>query len=218
MPKKLILFPFGGNAREAVDVICAINRKNKEWDLLGFIDDDPKTWDKSLLGIKVLGNRELLKEFPDVYLLAVVGRPDKYLKRQEILEGLEWQESRFAKIIHPTAQVSDGAVIGYNTLLMANTVVSCEATIGNHCVILPNTVISHDSVIEDYCCIGSNVSISGNVTIKKNCYIGSGTSVRDDITIGEKTLVGIGSNVVENIEAGCVVAGNPAKEMRKAAA
>lgn len=213
--KKLILFPFGGNAREALDTISSINNINHEWDVLGFIDDDLRTKGSEYLGVKVLGNREVLKEFPDAYILAVVGNPKGYLNRQKIIDGLNIEESRFAKIIHPTAQISNGAQIGYNTLLMAYTVVSCGVTVGNHCIVLPFSVISHDSIIEDYCCIGSNVSISGFVKIKKNCYIGSGASIRDYITIDEKALVGIGSNVVKNIEGKSCVVGNPAKEIRK---
>ena len=215
MSRKLILFPFGGNSCEAVDVILAINRIKEEWDVLGFIDDDPQAWGKELLGVKVLGGKEVLKKYPDVQILAVVGNPGNYLKRQEITDQVNTQKSRFATIIHPTAQVSPDAQIGYNTLVMANTVISCGVTIGNHCIILPNTVISHNSVIGDYCCIGSNVSISGRVTIKKNCYIGSGTSVRDQVTIAEKVLVGIGSNVIGDIKSQSTVIGNPAKELRK---
>ena len=75
MPKKLIIFPFGGNAREAVDTILAINRINREWDLLGFIDDDPKTWDKGFLDVKVLGDRKMLKKFPVSAAVADQNKP-----------------------------------------------------------------------------------------------------------------------------------------------
>jgi len=215
MPKKLILFPYGGNAREALMAIEAINKVQKTWEVVGFIDDDVSAWDKKLNGIKVLGDRDVLKKFPNVHILAVPGNPKNYLKRKEIIDSLRIEKSRFANVIHPSAAVSSDVKMGYNTLIMAHVIISCSVFVGNHCVILPNTTIAHDTQIGDYCCIGSNVAISGSVVIESNCYIGSGTNIRENITIGEKSLVGLGANVVSDVQKRVVIVGNPAKPMRK---
>lgn len=215
MSKKLIIFPFGGNAREALVTILGINRIKKKWDVIGFIDDDSSTWGKDCCGIKVLGGKEILKRFPDAHILAVPGNPHDYLKRKDIIGSLGLKSSRFATVIHPSVVVSPDSRIGYNTLLMPNIIISCAVEIGNHCVILPNTVVSHNSTVGDYCCIGSNVTISGNVTIGSTCYIGSGSKIRENIFIGQKSLLGLGSNVVSNVEEGVVVVGNPARVIRE---
>ena len=190
MFKKLLLFPFGGNAREALVTILAINAVHKEWDVLGFVDDDPSQKGKSSNGVEVLGGRGLFQQYPDAYVLAVPGRPADHPKRKEILDSLAVDPARFATIIHPSASVSPDAQVGHNTLLMPNVVVSCGVSVGQHCVILPNTVISHDTVVGDYCSIGSNVSVSGFVKLGTCCYVGSGTKIRQTITIGEKSLIG----------------------------
>lgn len=211
MSEKLILFPFGGNTREALMTIQAINGVHQQWDVIGFIDDDSSKWDQEACGVKVLGGRDVLQKYPEAKVLAAPGEPNSYLKRKDIIDGLVVEETRFAKIIDPTVIVSSDAQIGYNTLLMPYAVISCGVSIGNHCVILSQTVISHESQIGDYCCIGSNVSVSGKVIIKSQCYIGSGSSIRNDITVEERSLVGLGSNVVKDVEKEVVVAGNPAK-------
>jgi sugar O-acyltransferase (sialic acid O-acetyltransferase NeuD family) len=215
MPDRLIIFPFGGNARESLLTILDINKKNKKWDVLGFIDEDSSSWGKECCGVKVLGGQEVIKEFQDVKILAVPGNPNDYLKRQEIIDRLEKDNNHFATIIHPSVTVSPDTILGYNTIIMSNVVVSCGVNIGNHCVILPNSVIAHDCIVGDYCCIGSNVTISGNVALGSNCYVGSGVSMRDNMKIGENTLIGLGSNVISNFASGVVVAGNPAKRMRE---
>jgi sugar O-acyltransferase (sialic acid O-acetyltransferase NeuD family) len=209
------LFPFGGNAREALLSVFAINERIKEWDILGFIDDDRSRHGKECCGIKVLGGREILKEFPDAFVLAVPGSPTSYSERKNIIGNLNLDESRFASIIHPSVVIAPDATIGCNTVIMPNVVISCGVSIGSHCVILPNTVVSHDSVMGDYCCVGSNVSVSGSVRIGSNCYIGSGTKLREDISIGEGTLVGLGSNVLSDIPAGVIAVGSPAKTIRR---
>jgi len=214
MSEKLILFPFGGNAREAVSFLMN-DINDKRWNILGFVDDNSSEWGRDCCGVKVLGGKDILGKYPDAYVLAVPGNPDNYLKRREIINGCELDDSRFCTVSHSSVIAARDAKIGYNTLLMPNVVIGCGVTVGNHCVVLPNTVIAHDSVIEDYCCIGANVTISGNNVIGEGCYIGSGSCVRDNILIGKMSLVGLGSNVVSNIEKGIVVAGNPAREIRK---
>ncbi len=214
MSSKLILFPFGGNAREALISVFAMNERNMEWDVLGFIDDDQSRHGKECCGIKVLGGRDVLKDFPDAFVLAVPGSPTSFPERKKIIASLNLDESRFAKIIHPSVVIAPDATIGCNTIIMPNVVISCGVSIGKHCVILPNTVVSHDSDMGDYCCVGSNVSVSGSVHLGPNCYIGSGTKLREDISIGAGTLVGLGSNVLSNIPAGVIAVGSPARVIR----
>lgn len=215
MRKKLIIFPFGGNGREAAAQVIGSAALSKEWELVGFVDDDPATHGKEACGVPVLGNTKILKEYPKAKILAVPGNPRNYLKRRHIIEGLDLRPDRFARVLAPSAVISPDAKIGYNTLLMANVAVGCGATIGSHCIILPNTTIGHDSVIEDYCCIGANVAVSGSVTIRSGGYIGSGSAVRERVTIQERSLVGIGSNVISDIEKEVIVAGNPAKLLNR---
>ena len=213
MSKKLLLFPFGGNAREALLSILAINETKREWDVVGFIDDDRASHGREYWGIPVLGGREQFKEHADAWVLAVPGSPSGYLRRKALIESLGIDEVRFATISHPSVVKAPDAVIGYNTVIMPHTVVSCGAHIGHHCIILPNTVIAHDSTVGDYTCVGSNVSISGSVTVGSECYIGSGTAMREHVRIGNRTLIGLGSNVVTDVEQGVVAFGNPARVM-----
>jgi sugar O-acyltransferase (sialic acid O-acetyltransferase NeuD family) len=214
MSKPLLIFPFGGNARESLISILAINRTNPEWEVLGFIDDDRARHGKDCCGVKVLGGRELIGKYKEAFVLAVPGSPKGFLKRKEIIDSLSIEKSRFAMIVHPSVVRAPDSVIGYNTLIMANVVVSCGVRVGNHCVVLPNTVLAHDSRMGDYGCVGSNVSISGSVEIGSECYIGSGVKIREEIRIGERTLIGLGANVISDIEKESTAVGNPARPIK----
>lgn len=215
MSKTLLIFPFGGNARESLISVLAINGMSPEWEVLGFIDDDSAQHGKDYCGVKVLGGREQIKKYEDAFVLAVPGSPKGYLKRKATINSLAVEQSRFATIIHPSVVRAPDSVIGYNTLLMAHVVVSCGVRIGNHCVVLPNTVLAHDSSVGEYSCIGSNVSISGSVCIGSECYIGSGVKIRESIRVWDRTLIGLGSIVISDIEKETVAAGNPARAIRK---
>jgi len=212
--KDLLIFPFGGNARESILAIQAQNRVRPTWNVLGFIDDNENFWGKEYFDVKVLGGRNIITNFPSANILAVPGNPESFSKRAKIIDSLDVSLDRYVTIIYPSARIAPDAKIGKNTVLMANVVISCLVEIGNHCVVLPNTVISHDSSVGDYSLIGSNVTISGSCTIGSTCYVGSGTSIKDNITIGNQCLVGLGSCVIRDVPDNTVVAGNPARYLR----
>ena len=51
--------------------------------------------------------------------------------------------------------------------------------------------------------------------VKKGASIGSSVTILCGITIGENAVVGAGSVVTKNVSADTIVAGNPAKVIRK---
>lgn len=207
MKKKLIIFPFNGNALEAYDCL------GNNFELVCFVDDEVSKYGE-YNGVPIT-SRKAFDQYPDAMVLAVPGSPTSYKKRKEYIDALQLDESRFATVIHPNASVSPMAQIGYNSLIMAGAVITSNAQIGNHVCILPNSVIHHDSTIGDYTLIGSSVVVAGGTHIHENCYIGSRSSVINGISVGEFTLVGMGSNVVSSIESNAVIVGNPAKPLVK---
>jgi len=207
----LILFPFSGNAREAVSVVEAINSIEPTWNLLGFVDDSVEVQGRDYCGYRVLGDREMLRKHASARVLAVPGRPENFRARDRIIDSLGLPPEHFVTLVHPRASVGFQCRLGFNTLLMAGVVLTAGVSVGNHCVILPNTVIAHESVIGDYCLLGSNISVSGGVKIEPKCYIGTGSSIIQEVTIGSETLVGIGSVVIRPVAPGSKVAGSPAK-------
>ncbi len=212
--KDLILFPFGGNAREALLSITAINKHKPTWRIIGFLDDDKKLWKQKYLNIPILGGTNLTSKFPSAFFLPVPGNPDTFHKRERKIQRLKIPVNKYATIIDPSVRVANDSKIGKNALIMANVVISSGVLIGNHVVILPNTVVAHDTKIGDYSMVGAGAVISGYCDIAKNCYIGSGSNIKDHINIGKGSLVGLGSSVITNIPDGVVCAGNPAKILR----
>jgi acetyltransferase-like isoleucine patch superfamily enzyme len=57
--------------------------------------------------------------------------------------------------------------------------------------------------------------IQGKVMVKHDSWIGTGSIVMPNTTIGEMAVVGAGSVVTKDVNAFSIVAGNPAKEIRK---
>ncbi|QKG80231.1 heparinase II/III family protein [Tenuifilum thalassicum] len=82
-------------------------------------------------------------------------------------------------------------------------------------------VIHSNSVIGDNCLIGQNVTIGRNFGDKKvpvignNVYIGAGSVIFGEIFIGDNVIIGSNSVVNKSIPPNTIVAGNPAKVIKK---
>ena len=81
-------------------------------------------------------------------------------------------------------------------------------------------------VIHDKCVIGKGTAIQANVVlggsngrpgpkIGDNCYIGAGAVVIGDITVGNDAIIGANAVVNKDVPEGVVVAGVPAKIIKK---
>lgn len=200
----LLLFPFNGNAIEALDALGGHYR------LIGFIDDTPEKQGMSTYGYPVF-DRSALQQYPDARVLAVPGGPNSFREREKVIASLGVKEERWATLIHPSASVSVHAKVGVNCLLMAGVVITSNAVIGDHVCLLPNSVLHHDSEIGSYTMIGSGVCIAGHTHVGRNCYIGSGSNIKDHLNIGSHSLIGMGSNVIRDVAGNGKVAGNPAR-------
>lgn len=206
-PQPLLIFPCNGNAIEALDCL------GPAYQFVGFVDDTPDKQRDGAFGYPVFP-RAVLEDRSSCRVLAVPGSPATYTSRKRLIDGLDVGEDRYAQVIHPSAQISSNATVGYNVLVMAGVVITSNATIGNHVCLLPNAVVHHDSKVGDWSLVGANVAIAGGVDIGENCFIGSGSSITNGVRIGERALIGLGSTVIRDVPAGAIVAGNPARILR----
>jgi len=75
--------------------------------------------------------------------------------------------------------------------------------------------IAHNMVIEENAIITACAEFSGGVRVGKGAWIGPNVSIKEKVTIGEDSLIGIGSVVIEDVESNMVVAGSPARPLKR---
>ncbi len=130
-----------------------------------------------------------------------------------------------------------GCTIGDGTKIGPFVEIQKNAVIGKNCKISSHTFICEGVTIEDGVFIGHGVMFTNDryprstgesgglqteadwvvipTKVKKNASIGSNASILCGVTIGESSIVGAGSVVVKDIPENVIVAGNPAKVIRK---
>jgi acetyltransferase-like isoleucine patch superfamily enzyme len=130
-----------------------------------------------------------------------------------------------------------GCEIGDNTKIGAFVEIQKKATVGKNCKISSHSFICEGVTIEDNVFIGHSVTFINDsypratvgdgqlqteadwkvepTVIKKGASIGSGSTILSKLVVGENAIVGAGSVVTKDVPANSIVAGNPAKFLRK---
>jgi sugar O-acyltransferase (sialic acid O-acetyltransferase NeuD family) len=210
--KKIAIIGAGGFGREVIEIFKEQNKLKKQWEILGFIDENKELWGSVINNFKVLGGLDWITQNKNAGCVIAIGDTKT---RKKIAEYLEEKNIVFYNAIHPSAIISEFVHLGHGVIICAGSIISVNATIKNHVIINLNSTIGHDAVLENFCSIMPNVSVSGENIIGEGTYLGTGAILIQKITVGRSTMIGAGAIVMNNIPDNVTAFGSPAKIMKK---
>lgn len=211
--KKTVIIGAGGFGREVKMLIDQINYNKKQYDFIGFYDDNIEKG-SIINGFKVLGSIDELLQV-DYNLEVVISIADPTIKKK-IYETINCNHFiSFPTLIHPNVLIgTDEVSFGYGCIICASNIITVNISLGNFVILNLGCTVGHDTTIGDYCSFMPSVNISGEVIIENSVYVGTGAKIINLLTIGNSTIVGAGAVVSKSLPEKCTAVGIPAKPIK----
>lgn len=146
---------------------------------------------------------------------------------------------RSGTVIYAGTVIGDRFQTGHGALIREDNVIGDDCSVGTHAVLEAGNRVGdgtriHSGCFLEHTTIGSRVFLAPNVvftddphpmcpryldcvlgaTVEDDVSIGANATILPGLRIGAGSLIGAGSVVTKNVEAGIVVAGNPAARVK----
>lgn len=178
--RNLLIVGAGGHAKAVAEAALI----SKKYNVVGFLDD--KYVDD--VRYKILGCVKDVQNFRNIFdeIFVAIGDNDF---RYKLIMDLTINGYELATVIHPTSSVSEDAVIGMGSVIMAGAIINGYAKIGRGVVINSGVVVDHDAVVGDCARLGTLSGMAGGASLgsrswlKAGKVLGIGQKVGDDLVI-----------------------------------
>ena len=206
--KDIIIYSAGGFGREVHVLIKQINKIDKKYNVLGFVDDNPNISSQSINGIPVLGDHNYLLAYsqPVVVAVALTNRTKNELVEKLMINSF----LSFDNLIHPDIYWDDTNSIGIGNILCHAMNLTCNIAIGNFNIFNGKVGIGHDVKIGNFNLFGPNSFIAGTVNIGNFNIFAMNSSVIQQRSIGDGNTINLNSVIIKNVGHNGVYFGVPA--------
>jgi len=207
--KKLIIA--GSRIDGQGGVILANVLESKEYEVVGFIDDNKELHERYINNIKVVCDTSAIEKFFNVSdICGIIAMGDSAAKKR-IYEILVQKGIELVNIIDKSARISESAVLGRGIYVGANAVIHNDSIIGDNVVVNTGATIDHNDIIKSHATISPGCHLGGRVVIEECAFIGIGAVIVPDVVIGKNSVVGAGAVVLHSVPKNSRIAGIPAK-------
>jgi UDP-perosamine 4-acetyltransferase len=210
----IVLVGAGGHGRVVLDILRTAGIHSP----IGFIDADPELGGKSVGGLPVLGQINLLPKLRSQKVkCAIISIGDNHARRSYAKKLLDYGFD-LVNVIHPGSRISSTARLGRNIVVAAGAVISTDAVIGDSVIVNTSAVVDHECQIGEAVHICPGAILAGRIRVGDETFLGLGCNIIQCLNIGAGATVGAGAVVIRDVPDGATVVGVPAKVIRGAAA
>ena len=212
--KKLVIMGAGGLAQELANAAAQLNAAAPTFEVLGFLDDKEELEGQKRLGLPVLGPVDWLSQHKSDDLLAIPATGNG-LVREKFAAAADSCGTSLATIVHPSAVVASDCSLADGVFIAAGCVITVNVSLGRCALVNMGCTVAHDVCLGSYSSVHPGARISGEVTIKDHALVGTGAVVLNKCTVGTGAVVAMGAVVSRDVPDYTLVAGNPARAVKK---
>lgn len=211
--KDIVIIGASGFAKEILFLLDRVNKQHKEWNIMGFVDNDLEKGTQ-ILGFPVVGDDTWLAE-QTMPLAAVCAVGNPPLKKKIIRKFMDKSNIYFPTVMDPSVIMSSYVNFGQGCIICAGCILTTNIVFGDFVTVNLDCTVGHDVKIDSYTTLNPSVNISGNVTIGAMSEVGTGTQIIQGITVTDHVIFGAGTVVIKDVNQSGTLVGNPARMIRK---
>jgi len=117
--------------------------------------------------------------------------------------------------VHPTASLLGNATMGKGCVIGAKSLIGSGTQIGDNCMIGLGSILDRDTVLCAHVTVGAGVTLGAETHLGDCAFVGDGVTTLPGRRIGKNAVVVSGSVITQDIPADCIVAGVPARLIRR---
>ena len=204
--KTLFIVGAGSGSREILLLVHRINQAAPQWDVAGFVDEDPKLVGTEVDGVKVYGKDHPFRG-PGYHGVCGVQEPTS--RARLLATYVEERGCGLPTLIAPDAVLPRDFVAGPGTVIMPGATISFDVQLGKGVLVLWRATLGHHLRVGDYSTILTGALIAGLCAIGSRSTIGAGAVLNIKVKVGDDALVGVGTTVLKNVPDGQRVVGMP---------
>ena len=206
MKKNLYLVGAGDLGREMESWLTLFPDFYGEWEIRGYLDQNPHALNGYPTDFKVIGNPLEFQYMPDDHVVMCVTNTVSKLNLVTKLKG----KVQFFTYIAPNAILGKFTSIGEGVIVCPNVCIMTNTRIDEFVFINAGTQIGHDCIVGAYSSLMAHVNLGGPVILGERVYMGTNSTIIPRINVGDDVKIGTGSIVIRNLKRAGTYFGNPA--------
>lgn len=197
--KKIYLYGAGSGSREILLMIERLNAREPEWEIAGFVDENPDVIGTTVDDLPVY-SPDQVEPSGDTY--GICGIMDPAVRQRMTEQYIEGRGLKLPILIAPDVILPKDFAAGPGTVIMPSVTVSFDVQLGKAVFVLWGVALGHHLRAGEYATILSFASITGGCSVGARTTIGAQATLNVNVSIGADSLVGVGTTVLRSVEDG----------------
>lgn len=209
--ESLLIFGAGGHAKVIADLV----EKGSEYRIAAFVDKEEPTV-KSFFGYPIVSEAVGFDWISGQKVKNGIVAVGANKLRSTIVEKIKskFPGFGFASLVHPSAQLAKGVMIGSGTVVFGGVVINSDTCVGDHCIVNTGVCFDHDGKMENFATIGPGAILGGNVTIEEFAMVSLGAKISRGVRVGANCIIGAGAVLLKSTDQVGLYFGVPATFQR----